>query len=261
MESFDSLLRKCIKTGKEFRFYVGAVLILSTAFSFLVFLTCDKTFEELLQRENGAIGIMYLILGAIFAAVFFYLMCLYRNFLSANIRNSGILIAMGMPRKKLKKHLLIRTALPVITAVVAGAIFGYVIYDIVILYGVIHKGKNILQDISIPLLLAAMLILIFVCYAGMIWNHRAFNDKDVLDIVNGREAKMKRSGRPQVMAAVGLVLLVAGNLFLLINKIGTKEYSNLVPLTSTATVICGVYLSVFSFGYWFPAVLGYRDKG
>ena len=36
MESFDSLLSKSIKTGKEFRFYVGAVLILSAAFSFLV---------------------------------------------------------------------------------------------------------------------------------------------------------------------------------------------------------------------------------
>lgn len=37
MESFDSLLSKSIKTGKEFRFYVGAVLILSAAFSFLFF--------------------------------------------------------------------------------------------------------------------------------------------------------------------------------------------------------------------------------
>ncbi|MDE5596991.1 MAG: FtsX-like permease family protein, partial [Lachnospiraceae bacterium] len=242
MESFDSLLRKSIKTGKEFRFYVGAVLILSAAFSFLVFLACDKTFEELLQRENGMIGMMYLILGAIYAAVFFYLMCLYRNFLSANIRNSGILIAMGMPRKKLKKHLLIRTAIPVVTAVVAGAVFGYGIYDIVILNGVIHTGKTILQDISIQLLLTVILILIFICYVGMIWNHRVFNYKDILDIVNGREAKMKRSGRPKVMAAVGLVFLVVGNLFLIINKIGTKEPSNLLVLISTATVICGVYL-------------------
>ena len=260
MESFDSLLRKSIKTGKEFRFYVGAVLILSTAFSFLVFLACDKTFEELLQRENGAIGIMYLILGAIFAAVFFYLMCLYRIFLSTNIRNSGILITMGMPRKKLKKHLLIRTAIPVVTAVVAGAVFGYGIYDIVILNGVIHTGKTILQDLSISLLLSTILILLSICYLGMIWNHRVFNYKDILDIVNGREAKMKRSGRPKVMAAVGLVLLVVGNLFLIINKIGTKEPSNLVVLISIATVIFGVYLSVFSFGYWFPAVLAYRDK-
>ena len=125
MESFDSLLSKSIKTGKEFRFYVGAVLILSAAFSFLVFLACNKTFEELLQRENGMIGMMYIILGGIFAAVFFYLMCLYRIYLSANIRNSGILIAMGMPRKKLKKHLLIRAAIPVGTAVVTGAVFGY----------------------------------------------------------------------------------------------------------------------------------------
>ncbi len=260
MESFDSLLRKSIKTGKEFRFYVGAVLILSTAFSFLVFLACDKTFEELLQRENGAIGIMYLILGAIFAAVFFYLMCLYRIFLGTNIRNSGILIAMGMQRKKLKKHLLIRTAIPVVTAVAAGAVFGYGIYDIVILNGVIHTGKTILQDLSISLLLSTILILLSICYVGMIWNHRGFDYKDILDIVNGREAKMKRSGRSKVMAAVGLVLLVVGNLFLIINKIGTKEPSNLVVLISIATVIFGVYLSVFSFGYWFPAVLGYRDK-
>ena len=41
MESFDSLSGKSIKTGKEFRFYVGAVLILSVAFSFLVFLAYD----------------------------------------------------------------------------------------------------------------------------------------------------------------------------------------------------------------------------
>ena len=260
MGSFDSLLRKSIKTGKEFRFYVGAVLILSAAFSFLVFLACDKTFEELLQRENGMIGMMYLILAAIFAAVFFYLMCLYRNFLNANIRNSGILIAMGMPRKKLKKHLLIRTVIPVVTAVVAGAVFGYGIYDIVILNVVIHTGKTILQDLSISLLLSVVLILIFVCYVGVIWNHRVFNDKDILDIVNGREAKMKRIGRAKVMAAVGLVMLVVGNLFLINNKIGTKEPSNLLVLISTVTVICGVYLSVFSFGYWFPAVLNYRDK-
>ena len=260
MESFDSLLRKCIKTGKEFRFYGVAVFILSLVLSFLVFLACNKTFEELLQRENGAIGIMYLILGAIFAAVFFYLMCLYRIFLSANIRNSGILIAMGMPRKKLKKHLLIRTALPVVTAVVAGTVFGYGIYDIVILNGVIHTGKTILQDLSISLLLAVILILISVCYVGMIWNHKVFNHKDILDIVNGREAKMKSSGRPKVMAAAGLFFLVVGNLFLIINKVGTKEPSNLVVLISMVTVICGVYLSVFSFGYWFPAVLVYRDK-
>ncbi len=260
MESFDSLLRKSIKTGKEFRFYVGAVLILSAAFSFLVFLACDKTFEELLQRENGMIGMMYLILAAILAAVFFYLMCLYRNFLSANIRNSGILIAMGVPRKKLKKNLLIRTAIPVVTAVVAGAVFGYGIYDIVILNGVIHTGKTIFQDISIQLLLTVILILISICYVGMMWNHRVFNYKDILDIVNGREAKMKRSGRAKVMAAVGLVLLVVGNLFLISSKVGTKEPSNLLVLISTVTVICGVYLSVFSFGYWFPAVLAYRDK-
>lgn len=260
MESFDSLLDKSVKTGKEFRFYVGAVLILSAAFSFLVFLACDKTFEELLQRENGMIGIMYLILCGIFAAVFFYLMCLHRNFLSVNIRNSGILIAMGIPRKELKKHLLIRTAIPVVKAVMVGAVFGYGIYDIVILYGVIHTGKTILQDISIPLLLSAILILIFVCYAGIIWNHRALNCNDILDIVSGCEAKMKRSGRPKVMAAVGLVLLVVGNLFLIIDKIGTKEPSNLVLLISTVTVICGVYLSVFSFGYWFPAVVAYRNE-
>ncbi len=67
MESFDSLLGKSIETGKEFRFYVGAVLILSVAFSFLVFLACDRTFEELLQRENGMISIMYLILCGILA--------------------------------------------------------------------------------------------------------------------------------------------------------------------------------------------------
>lgn len=260
MESFDSLLSKSIKTGKEFRFYVGAVLILSAAFSFLFFLACNKTFEELLQRENGMIGMMYIILGGIFAAVFFYLMCLYRIYLSANIRNSGILIAMGMPRKKLKKHLLIRAAIPVGTAVVTGAVFGYGIYDIVILNVVIHTGNTILQDISIPLLLSAILILISVCYVGIIWNHRALNRKDILDILNGREAKMKRSGRPKVMTAVGLILLVAGNLFLIIDKIGTKEPSNLVSLTSAATVICGVYLSVFSFGYWFPAAVGHRDK-
>ena len=260
MESFDFLLSKSIRTGKEYRFYVGAVLILSAAFSFLVFLACDKTFEELLQRENGMIGMMYLILCGIFAAVFFYLMCLYRNFLSVNIRNSGILIAMGIPRKKLKKHLLIRTAIPVVTAVVVGTVFGYGIYDIVILNGVIHTGKTILQDLHISLLLAAVLILISICYVGMIWNHRVFNYKDILDIVNGREAKMKRSGRPKVMAVVGLVLLVVGNLFLIIEKIGTKEPSNLLVLISTVTVICGVYLSVFSFGYWFPAVVAYRDK-
>lgn len=260
MESFDSLLNKSIKTGKEFRFYVGAVLILSVAFSFLVFLACDKTFEELLQRENGMIGIMYLILCGIFAAVFFYLMCLHRNFLSVNIRNSGILIAMGTPRKKLKKHLLIMIAIPVVMAVVAGAVFGYVIYEIVILNGVIHEGKTILQDISISLLLSTILILLFVCYAGIIWNHRELNCKDILDIVSGHEAKMKRSGRPKVMAAVGLVLLVVGNLFLIIDKIGTKEPSNLLVFISTVTVICGVYLSVFSFGYWFPAAAAYRDK-
>lgn len=260
MESFDSLLSKSIKTGKEFRFYVGAVLILSAAFSFLIFLACDKTFEELMHRENGMIGMMYIILGGIFAAVFFYLMCLYRIFLSANIRNLGILIAMGMPRKKLKKHLLIRTAIPVAAAVVTGAVFGYGIYDIVILNVVIHTGKTFLQDVSIPLLLSAILILISVCYVGIIWNHRALNRKDVLDIVNGRETKMKRSGRPKTMAAVGLILLVVGNLILIIDKIGTKEPSNLVPLTSTAMVICGVYLSVFSFGHWFPAVVGHRDK-
>lgn len=74
MESFDSLLSKSIKKGKEFRFYAGAVLILSVAVSFLVFLACDKTFEELLQRENGMISIMYLILAGIFAAVFLYLL-------------------------------------------------------------------------------------------------------------------------------------------------------------------------------------------
>lgn len=260
MESFDSLLSKSVKTGKEFRFYAGAVLILSAAVSFLVFLACDKTFEELLQRENGMISIMYLILAGIFAAVFLYLMCLYRNFLSVNIRNSGILIAMGMPRKKLKKHLLIRAAIPVVTAVVVGTVFGYGIYDIVILYGVIHTGKTILQDLSISLLLSAILILISICYAGIIWNHRIFNYKDILDIVNGREAKMKRNGRPKVMAAVGLVFLVVGNLFLIINKIGTKEPSNLLVLISTVTVICGVYISVFSFGYWFPTVVFYRDK-
>lgn len=260
MESFDSLSGKSIKTGKEFRFYVGAVLILSVAFSFLVFLAYDKTFEELLQRENGMIGIMYIILGGIFAAVFFYLMCLYRNFLSANIRNAGILIAMGMPRKKLKKHLFIRTAVHVVIAVVAGAVFGYGIYDSVILHGVLHTGNIILKDISIPLLLFTILILIFICYAGIIWNHRALNCKDILDIVNGRETKMKRSGRPKVMAAVGLVLLVIGNLFLLIDKIGIREPSNLVLLISMVTAISGVYLSVYSFGYWFPAVMGYRDK-
>ncbi len=260
MESFDSLLGKSIKTGKELRFYVGAVLILSAAFSFLVFLACDKTFEELLQRDNGMISILYFILGGILLSVFLYLMCLYRNFLSANIRNMGILIAMGMSRKRLKKHLFIRTAISVVMAVVAGAVFGYGIYDIVILNGIIHTRKTILQDISMPLMLSVILILIFVCYVGIIWNHRALNCKDILDIVNGRETKMKRSGRPEVMAAVGMALLVVGNLFLLINKIGTKEYSNLVPLISIATVICGVYLSVFSFGYWFPAVMGYRNK-
>ncbi len=127
--------------------------------------------------------------------------------------------------------------------------------------GVIHTGKTILQDISIPLLLAAILIMIFICYVGIIWNHRVLKCKDILDIVNGREAKMKRSGRPKVMAAVGLVLVVIGNLILLIDKIiWTKEPSDLVPLISTVITVCGVYLSVFSFGYWFPAVMGYRDK-
>lgn len=261
MESFDSLLGKSIKTGKGFRFYVGAVLILSAAFSFLVFLAYDKTFEELLQRENGMIGIMYIIMGGIFAAVFFYLMCLYRVFLGANIRNAGILIAMGMSRKMLKKYLLIRTAIPVVMAVVAGAVFGCGIYDIVILKGVIRTGKTIWQDISVTLLLLAILILIFICYAGIIWNHRILNHKDILAIVNGREAKMKRSGRPKAVAAVGLVLVAAGNLILLIDKtIWTKEPSNLVPLISTVMTVCGVYLSVYSFGYWFPAVMGYRDK-
>lgn len=260
MESFDSLSSKSIKAGREFRLYVGAVLILSVAFSFLVFLAYDKTFEELLQRENGMISIMHIILVGIFAAVFFYLMCLYRIFLNANIRNAGILIAMGMQRKRLKKYLLIKTAIPVVMAVVAGAVFGYGIYDIVILNGVIHTGNTILQDISIPLLLSVILILIFICYAGILWNHRALDCKDILDIVNGREAKMKRSGRPKVMAAVGLILLVGGNLFLLFDKIGTREPSNLVPLISTVLAICGVYLSVYSFGYWFPAVMRYRDK-
>lgn len=260
MESFDSLLGKSIKTGKEFRLYVGAVLILSVAFSFLAFLACDRTFEELLQRENGMISIMYLILCGILAAVFLYLMCLYRNFLSANIRNLGILIAMGVPRRRLKKYLLTRTAVPVVMAVVAGVVFGYGIYAIVILNGVIHTGKTILQDISIPLLLSAVLIMIFVCYAGIIWNHRTLSCKNILDIVNERETKMKRKGRPEVMAAAGLALLVAGNIFLLINKIGAHEYSNLVPLISIVTVICGVYLSVLSFGHWSPAVMRYRDK-
>ena len=50
MESFDSLLSKSIKTGKEFRFYVGAVLILSAAFSFLFFLR--QFFSNLFWSEG-----------------------------------------------------------------------------------------------------------------------------------------------------------------------------------------------------------------
>ena len=72
------------------------------------------------------IGMMYIILGGIFAAVFFYLMCLYRIYLSANIRNSGILIAMGMPRKKCKKLLIVKDLGPIMMADVAGSAVGFV---------------------------------------------------------------------------------------------------------------------------------------
>ncbi|MDE7479208.1 MAG: ABC transporter permease [Lachnospiraceae bacterium] len=260
MESFDALLHKSIKAGKEFRFYTGAVLIISIVFSFLVFLSSDKTFTELLQRENGLISMMYMIMCGILAVVFLYLMSLYRHFFNTNIRNIGILIAMGMPRKRIKSVLFIRTAVPVIAAVVTGTVAGFGVYDIVILNGVIHAGGNMLQNISIVRMLSVIVLVLFVCYVGIMLSHSILNCKNIVDIVSEREMKMKRNSNVRVMAIVGLISLVGGNIFLLVNKIRAREYSNLVPVISIMVVIFGVYLSIFSFGYWFPAALEYRDK-
>ena len=62
MKSFEALFQKSIKAEKEFRFYIYAVFVLAIVFSFLVFLSGNQTFVELLHRENGMISIMYVLI-------------------------------------------------------------------------------------------------------------------------------------------------------------------------------------------------------
>lgn len=259
MKSFDSLFDKSIKLGKEFRFYSGAVLFLSTIFSFLAILSHDKTFMELLHNENGLISIMYLLLCGILAMVFLYLMFLYRNFFHTNIRNMGILIALGMQRKELKKRLLAKTTVPIIVATVVGTSVGFWIYDVIFLNKIIHTDNNVTQDIPILRMLPIIVIFLLICYAGIVLNHSLLNCKNISDIVSDRKAKIERNGNQRTIAIIGFVFLVGGNLLLLVNKIGSGEYSNLVPIASVFAVILGIYLFIYSFGYWFSSALTPKD--
>lgn len=255
MKSFNNLFDKSIKLGKEFKFYCGAVLFLSTIFSFLAILLHDKMFIELLQNENGLISIMYLLLCGILSMVFLYLMFLYRNFFHTNIKNMGILIALGMQRKHVKKRLLSKTTVPITVATVIGTTLGFWIYDVIFLNKIIHIDSNIIQDIPILKMLSIIVIFLLICFAGMMLNHSLLNCKNISDIVSDRKAKIKRNGNQRTMAIIGFVFLVGGNLLLLVNKIGSREYSNLVPIASAFAVILGIYLFIYSFGYWFSSSL------
>lgn len=102
MKSFEVLFQKSIKTEKEFRLYTYAVFLLSIVFSFLVFLSGNQTFVELLHRENGMISIMYVLICTVLTAIYIYLKSLHKNYFNSIRKDIGVLISMGMPGKKVR---------------------------------------------------------------------------------------------------------------------------------------------------------------
>lgn len=260
MKSFNILIKKNIKAGKELRFYIYAIFTLATVFSFLVFLSSNQTFVELIYRENGLISIMYMLICAVLIAIYIYLKSLYRNYFDQIRKDIGILISMGMPRKNLKKRLITENLGFIIMADVAGAIVGFCVYAIVILHFVLGRDENIFDGILVGMFCLAVLSILFVCFWGIVYNHRILSSQNINDIINNRDGRMRHNANGALQAGVGFFSLMCGNGVLLYNKIVMEEQSNLLPIVSVCIACIGIYLTVLSFGYWFSAILQ-RKKG
>lgn len=260
MKSFDILLKKSIKAEKELRFYIYAIFVLATVFSFLIFLSSNQTFVELLYRENGMVSIMYVLICTVLIAIYIYLKSLYRNYFDQIRKDIGILISMGMPRKKLKKRLIVENLGFIIMADAAGVTVGFCVYAIVILHFILDRDENIFNGVLIGIFWLAVISILFVCLMGIVYNQRIINNQNIYEIISNRDGKMKRNTNGAVQARVGFFFLVGGNCVLLYNKIGMVEHSNLLPIVSVCIVCIGIYFTVLSFGYWFSVILQ-RKKG
>ncbi len=259
MKSFDILFRKSIKAEKGLRFYIYAIFVLATVFSFLFFLSSNQTFEELLYRENGMVSIMYMLICTVLIAICIYLKSLHRNYFDQIRKDAGILISMGMPRKKLKKRLITENLGYIIMADVAGVTVGFCVYTVVILHFILDRDVNIFDGILAETFLLAVISILLVCLVGIVYNQRILSSQNIYEIINNRNGKMRRNVNGAVQARIGFFLLVCGNGALLYNKIGRAEHSNLLPIVSVCIVCIGIYFTVLSFGYWFSVILQRKE--
>ena len=260
MKSFDILLKKSIRAEKELRFYIYAVFVLAAVFSFLAFLSGNQTFVELLHRENGMLSIMYMLICTVLIAITIYLKSLYRNYFDQIRRELGILISMGMSRKRLKKLLLVKNMRFIIIADAAGAAVGFCVYVILILHFILDRDEYIFDGILAGIFGLVVISILFVCLVGILCNHRILNSQNIYGIINKQDGKIGHNVNGAVQAVIGFVFLMGGNGVLLYNKIGIAEHSNLLPIVSVCIVCIGIYFSVLSFGYWFSAVLQKKKK-
>ncbi len=203
MKSFDILLIKSIKAEKELRFYIYAIFVLATVFSFLIFLSSNQTFVELLYRENGMVSIMYVLICTVLIAIYIYLKSLYRNYFDQIRKDIGILISMGMPRKKLKKRLIVENLGFIIMADAAGVTVGFCVYAIVILHFILDRDENIFNGVLIGIFWLAVISILFVCLMGIVYNQRIINNQNIYEIISNRDGKMKRNTNGAVQARVG----------------------------------------------------------
>ena len=260
MKSFEALFQKSIKAEKEFRFYIYAVFVLAIVFSFLVFLSGNQTFVELLHRENGMISIMYVLICTVLIASYIYLKSLHKNYFNRIRKDIGVLISMGMPRKKCKKLLIVKDLGPIMMADVAGSAVGFCIYAIVILHRILGRNENPFVQAFAGIFCIAVLSILFVCLMGIISNHRILNRENIFEIINNREGKIRRNIHGALQAGVGFFCLAVGNGVLIYNRISMAEHSNLLTIVSVCIACMGVYLTMLSFGYWICAALQRKER-
>lgn len=261
MKSFDILFKKGIKAKKELRFYICAVFVLAAVFSFSVFLSSNQTFVELLNRERGRISIVHMLICAVLIAITIYLKALHKNYFDRICKDIGILISMGISRKKLRKLLAVENLGSIIMADAAGTSVGGCVYGIVIWHGILDKNENIFNAALIGIFCLAFISILFVCLMGIVCNHRIINSQNVFDIIHHRDEKMRRHANGAAQSRIGFFSLAAGTGSLLYNKIGRagQEHSNLLPLVSVCVVCIGIYFTVLSFGYWLSVILQKKE--